>query len=530
MNPPDRKTRGWLLPAGLFLFLFGFYMIMDDGLPVMADAAHMLATTRRWIEGGWRDPSAITKYGPFASLVMLPFEQLYLWTTRRFGEILSEDQFISCHSNLETTGTALMLFAAARSLGYARRRASAVALIFALITYAAPFSRSVQSEPLQMFLTMAVFLGMIISDRQGGWKGAFLSSFGLFLLGPTKIFALVLLVLPTAGAFWFSERVESESGLGFWRRWRPGAVRRGTILACGAFFGVAAQLGVNRFARGGCFHFGYVKGNDARGFTVPVWEGLFGLTLGAGKGYWYYSPILASCFFLWQRHLRMHRASGVFILFAVLSYFFGYSRWWAWHGDWHWGPRLLLPVTPLLSLFLLGMPEWWTGSRFGKIRKPVVAGLLLLSIYVQLLGICVPVTAYYSALFMESHIEKIGSEKDNPLTDDIWSAHFIPSLSPLVYHHAVFMRQLGISSINAPPWNFQAVPQWNVPLPKPPLEIWWLDSPGFPAHHLSSRQMNKWPLVGMIPLALFGAILLIHGWRMEKSKNGSPSDTTPNQG
>ena len=41
-------------------------------------------------------------------------------------------------------------------------------------------------------------------------------------------------------------------------------------------------------------------------------------------------------------------AGTAFLLFLAQLLYFG--RWWAWHGDWSWGPRYLVVTVPLLML------------------------------------------------------------------------------------------------------------------------------------------------------------------------------------
>jgi hypothetical protein len=87
-------------------------------------------------------------------------------------------------------------------------------------------------------------------------------------------------------------------------------------------------------------------------FLAP-WVGGFGLLFSPGRGLFIYAPLMWLLFF-GLRPARHRLSSPYFWLIALLCLFYWlfYGSWFAWGGTWGWGPRFLLPILPLLMLFV----------------------------------------------------------------------------------------------------------------------------------------------------------------------------------
>ena len=87
-------------------------------------------------------------------------------------------------------------------------------------------------------------------------------------------------------------------------------------------------------------------------FQAP-WIGSFGLLFSPGRGLFIYAPVMLLLFF-GLRPARRRLSSSYFWLIVVLCLFYWlfYGSWFAWGGTWGWGPRFLLPILPLLMLFV----------------------------------------------------------------------------------------------------------------------------------------------------------------------------------
>lgn len=509
---PPRTDGGPIIPLGIALLLAGIYALADDGARLPIDASMMLGTTQEWLAGNWRDPAALSKYGPMVSILLIPIELL----RRMLGGMITESQAVCLLSNGATSAAAAVLYLTARRLGYRAARSVAVALVFGLATYALPFTRSPQSEPLQSLLVMLILHGLVVTRTSGGRGGAVRIALCLAPLTLTKFYAMALLGPPLLAGAFLTERARGELGAG-----RAGRARL-MIMFCGATVALALQMLVNLAVRDSLFRFGYVLDRDIRGFTTPLYEGLFGLTVGMTKGFWYYSPVLALALFTLRGFIRRHPEAGWFILGCTLMHFFGYAKWWAWHGDWHWGPRFLLPVVPLMSLPLLDAPDLWRaeaerGPR--RRRAAACAALLAASLYVQIIAVASTHIHYYYTLYARTRIERQYDVRQFPVTDDLWMSHFIPSLSPLIYHHRLLMRRIGLAGEEDVPWRFQEYHYWSVELPVLPWEFWWVATEEIPDHEIPARDPDRRPVPFMIAAALAGAVLLAFGLKKSAPLN-----------
>ena len=132
-------------------------------------------------------------------------------------------------------------------------------------------------------------------------------------------------------------------------------------------------------------------------FTHPFVDGFWRLLVGPNTGFLLFFPAgLIGLWALakdvskrrWDDVLRVSGAVLPFLLLVCLA-----AGWWAWHGVWGWGPRLVVPAVPLLAAcaarLMISWPSW---SR---------ATLMAVSIAINLPGLVqhtVPVTSYVSNL------------------------------------------------------------------------------------------------------------------------------------
>jgi hypothetical protein len=136
-------------------------------------------------------------------------------------------------------------------------------------------------------------------------------------------------------------------------------------------------------------------------FKAP-WVGSFGLLFSPGRGLFIYAPLMLLLFWgirpAWRR-----LPSAYFWLMMSLSlcYWLFYGSWFAWGGTWGWGPRFLLPILPLLMVFVVEPIELW--GRLGPgpgyyLRFGGIVLLAILSILVNLLGIAVDFNEHFLRL------------------------------------------------------------------------------------------------------------------------------------
>jgi hypothetical protein len=120
------------------------------------------------------------------------------------------------------------------------------------------------------------------------------------------------------------------------------------------------------------------------GFTHPLLDGLWRLTVGPDKGLLLYFPLAALSAIGVARLTRQGGANGsalgiggAFVVLLVLT-----AMWWAWDGTVGWGPRLLVPVVPLLAA-AAGLAVGPAPARVFRLA----AALLVAGVLVNALGV-----------------------------------------------------------------------------------------------------------------------------------------------
>lgn len=214
-------------------------------------------------------------------------------------------------------------------------------------TFVLPYSKEFFSEPLTaLCLVVAMERLLARSPLVSGWAmGA------AVLVRPQS-----LLLAPVLGI------------VALWKGGIPSAVR----LGAGVLPGMAAAVAYNIVRFGDPLEFGYA----GFGFTNPVTVGVHGLLFEPTKSVLLFAPVVmvlpAALVFLW----RSSRPAFV-LLVANLGITLAVTvTWFAWHGGWSWGPRLLIPgLVPALA----ALAPWMTST----LRRGAVVGLLAAGLVVS---------------------------------------------------------------------------------------------------------------------------------------------------
>jgi len=158
-----------------------------------------------------------------------------------------------------------------------------------------------------------------------------------------------------------------------------------------------------------------------KGFDFPLLKGVAYNLVSPYRSIFLYAPPVALFFFGIMCFARKHMGRLLLILAVTVYMFALYSRWWAWHGGWCWGPRFYLPVIPLLILPGIVYMHFAGGRGF----RLLVAVLGVAGFVVQLGAIFINYTAVYDYWIK---IEKLD-----------WAEAGIHLFSPIVTHwKAVF--------------------------------------------------------------------------------------------
>ncbi|HVQ41133.1 MAG TPA: hypothetical protein VMS54_02965, partial [Vicinamibacterales bacterium] len=256
-----------------------------------------------------------SRYGLGLSLVAaIPYAAArpFAFASSHANEVL--EAAVSCTMAFVVAALVVALYLLARRIDARAGAALLVAAGGVAGTYMLPYSKEFFSEPLAaLCLVMAMER---ILGRHAGAAGFALGA-AVLVRPQSLLFAPVLLTV----AWW-------QQGLG-------SSIRAAAAAAPGILAAVAYN--VVRFGRP--LSFGY----EDVGFTTPLLNGLGGLLFEPTKSVLLFAPICLLLPFalwsLWQcnRPALVLIAGNFGITLGVVA------MWFAWHGGWCWGPRLLLP-------------------------------------------------------------------------------------------------------------------------------------------------------------------------------------------
>lgn len=332
---------------------------------------------------------------------------------------------------LITALTALGVAVCLCELGVRFWTAALASIGFAFGTPAWPYTSYDFSEPLQALCLIAAFWSILRATKSHPPSRLHLALTG-FILGFAVLTKALLLILIPSYALYLWMRLEGS----------PQRKRRSFgwfVLSLALWGATIALLNFHRF--GSVFEFGY--GGERKRFTTPLLTGLYGLLLSPTKGLVFYAPLaLLLPWALWKMRTSHRREFllilSIFVLTVMLN-----SKWWSWEGGISWGPRLLLPVVPLL---VVGVGVSLESARW---MRPTFVGFLFAGAIINLLGVLMnflvwtnAVSANHMRLPLEArgrpayqYVEHDGKRWFRP-SNAMW---YIPALSP-VRGHAWLLR------------------------------------------------------------------------------------------
>jgi len=312
---------------------------------------------------------------------------------------------------------AVLFYATARLLGYARRVALALTALLAFGTSLWPDVQSNLEHTMEsLFLLAGAYAALRYTQAKGERRKAkegrlWLVAMGLAagLVFVTRVagliaiplFALYLVALHRHGVESRKSKVESDTtgDSAALSHERLSAQRHLFRLSTFDFrllrrdltlyaAGVLPALVIN--ALYDVARFGKPLQVEPRGdasFGYPPWFGLPNLLLSPGKGLLWYTPALLLLVLAVGPFRRRFPAPT--LLFAILcgGYLLFYSNVNYWHGDPAWGPRYLYATLPYLILPLGEVFGRWRG--YGRPRRAVLIGVLALSFLVQFSAVTV---------------------------------------------------------------------------------------------------------------------------------------------
>ena len=486
-----RSSRLWL---GLFLLFF----LLGSGMPQSLDETQMIRVAKGLSHFHWADLLP-TKYAIGTSLFEVPFVWLGQLAARLMPGEQVQAMWLCTYLMPPAFGalSAVLVWTLARALGQSPRHAAVSVFCFAFASFALAYQTRLFSEGAQTTALLAAVV-LVWKYRQTP-STRLLYGIGLAL---GALFTLKPASAAISGPFfaWF-----------LWKAVPGGSIvarlgRAGHVVA-GAIPGIAVVLMHNRLRYGSVWSFGYSEERDLEyGFHGSLAMGIYGLLLSPGAGLIVYMPVGVAGIAGLVTLRRRHPASAILTLGLPLAFVLFHARWWSWHGGWCWGPRFLVPVTPLLALGV-GELDWESWSRTGR---NALRALIAVSTLMQIPGLAVSSQDYAEHVMVACQKSFPSWQEQSPTTpsgpvDDNLEIHFLPAFSPPLGHSWLALSRL-FGDVGQAPWDGQRLCERLRPKHKP-LEFWWAT-----AMRTQSGLALAMTLFAAALLVILAAVVLSRWW------------------
>lgn len=343
-----RDAQNWTerrLVLWLFVTTSAAFLIFSEGAVTGYDGGTMYAVTESIVERGTVAISAewntlpgrgglhYSRYGLALSLLaVVPY-----LLVRPLAVLSGQPEAVlevAVAALMPLTGAALVvaLYALARRLGSRVGPALLVGIGGVVGTFVLPYTKEFFSEPLTA-LGVVVAIERLLARRPGPAGLAL----GLAVLARTQNALLAPVLIAVA--------------------WRRDGFRSALYLACGMAPAALVVVAYNVARFGHPLRFGY----EDVGFTTPLLQGASGLLFNPYKSLLLFAPIAVVLPLALAALWRRSRWAFVLITVNTVITLSVTATWFAWHGGWSWGPRLLLPG--LIPAFAAVAPWLVTPTR-----------------------------------------------------------------------------------------------------------------------------------------------------------------------
>jgi hypothetical protein len=413
------KSNDTYIAIWLALLLLGVYLLSFSGILYSQDSMSMFSVTESWVKRGelntdqlWTlfkarneiaaDGESYAKYGYGTSLFIAPLYALALYLPLDLG--LTQTTLLTSALAIALAGA--LVYLSARQLNFTRAVSILTALLFGLATPAWVYAKQLWSEPYALVTLFTAFYFLQRFRAHAHSRDALIAGLALGLGIATRVTNVALVPLYA----WY----------GFGDAWHNARARRALGWFTLILTLILLSIGWYNWVRyGHPLVTGYRVDET---FDTPFLLGAYGLLFSPGKGLFLYAPFLAALAFAAPAFFRRALRAAIFISAFFAFYLVLFSLWYYWWSGPNWGPRFLVPTLPFLVLIIASAIEY---AQTHRVFALVFTSLCALAFCIQILGISVPMLAYYRRMVRLS---------PTPVLDMV----FVPFSSPLVGAWSLF--------------------------------------------------------------------------------------------
>ena len=394
------------------------------------------------------DGRSYSLYGLGWPILVVPF-----YTIGKFIGRHPENPMLSLNPMVgAATVTLVFLFSVA--LGYSRRSSLVVAMFYGFGTFAWPMAKHPFDHVVEtLFVLLSVYFMYLHTAKHAIIRLIFSAlCFGIAI--NTRLVSILalpaLLVMMGAGCGANSSLAENTRVF----------FRKLVIFLSVLLHFAALVLWYNYYRFGSIFETGFQLLAAKTGVDffsgTPFLTGLRGFLTSPGKGFFYYSPIAIFFFFTIIPFFKKHRWPAITFIVLILSYLLFLSRNKYWHGDWAWGPRYLLAITPFVILpmtALLDSVRWRKNNPFIKLPVYVV---FTLSFLIQISAVSVHFYDYFNYLQVENVHFTVVQAEGVPLIGEPPSEIYFKWMKSPILAQMNYMKRIGSEITN---YRYVELPQ-----------------------------------------------------------------------
>lgn len=409
----DDKRRIRFITFNFFIFFISIYLLTGSGVSIYNTDASVLKyeVTRSLVDkldlsiynddvpgiiGA--DGRSYSWFGIGQSLLAVPF-----YSVAKSLGANSEIAF-DITNQLISAATAVLIFYFSIQLGFTKHASALTTIFYGIGTIAWPMAKQPFDHVAETFFVLlsVYYMHRYINNNKSAYLLNSSVSIGFALITRQT----TVLVIPPIFVMLAIHHLRVLDIRSFFK-----IIGRDSILffiALIPFIGL--NLWYNHYRFGSIFETGYqlIAARTGMDFFSgnSLLTGLAGFLISPGKGFFYYSPIAILFIFSIKHFAKKHIELFICFSLIMVSYLIFLSKNIFWHGDWAWGPRYLLVLTPFFIIPTSTLIESILTTK-KKILKVVLCVVFCTSLLVQLSAITVNFNKYFQNLIINEKVRFI---------------------------------------------------------------------------------------------------------------------------